>query len=94
MGTFHDDKGELHGITVVVLTSGERVYVGRCDEVTPEGVILLDADHHDEGDGGKSNEQYLETAAKYGVFKKHDRIVVPTDEVFSVTRLGDLGRGR
>jgi len=44
VGTFHDDKGELHGITVVVETTGPRVYVGRCDTQTPQGIILLDAD--------------------------------------------------
>jgi len=28
MGTFHDDKGALHGITVYA-QAGETVYVGR-----------------------------------------------------------------
>ena len=32
MGTFHHDKHELHGITVVVDTEGPKVFVGRCDE--------------------------------------------------------------
>ena len=90
MGTFHDDKGELHGITVVVTTKTDRVYVGRCDTTGPEGIILLDADHHDDGESGRSTEQYLERAAKFGVFKKHDRVVVPTDQIDSVYRLGQL----
>lgn len=90
MGTFHSDKGELHGITVVVRTTGERVYVGRCDTQTPEGIVLLDADHHDDGEDGKSNDEYLKFAAKYGVFKKHDHIVVPTAEIADVRRLGEL----
>ena len=90
MGTFHSDKGELHGITVVVDTEGTRVYVGRCDEETPEGIILLDADVHEDGDGGRSKEQYLDRAAKFGVFAKHPRIVVPKAEIASVRRLGDL----
>lgn len=90
MGTFHDDKGELHGMTVVVRTHGPRVYVGRCDTQTDEGILLLDADHHDDGADGKSNEDYLGFAAKYGVFKKHDRILVPAADVSSVKRLGEL----
>ena len=90
MGTFHDDKGELHGITVVVSTKGKRVYVGRCDTQGPDGIILLDADQHDDGEGGRSTEEYLERAAKFGVFKKHDRITVPADEIDSVQRLGEL----
>ena len=90
MGTFHDDKGELHGITVVVVTTGPRVYVGRCDTQTPEGIILLDADHHDDGADGRTNEQYLEFAVKYGVFRKHDRVVVPAADISTVNRLGEL----
>ncbi|MDH3590545.1 MAG: hypothetical protein OER88_01610 [Planctomycetota bacterium] len=90
MGTFHDDKGELHGMTVVVETNGPRVYIGRCDTQTPEGIVLLDADHHDEGQDGKSNDDYLSFAAKYGVFKKHDHIVVPAAEITTVRRLGEL----
>lgn len=90
MGTFHADKGELHGITVVVDTNGPRVYVGRCDEETPEGIVLLDADHHDDGEGGRSKQEYLQRAARFGVFKKHDRLVVPRAEIASVRRLGDL----
>ena len=95
MGTFHHGKGDLHGITVVVDTKDTRVFVGRCDTVLPEGVVLLDADMHDEAtapEGGEPTTKaaYLENARKFGVWKKYDRIVVPADEVASVTRLGDL----
>ena len=90
MGTFHDDKGELHGITVVVRTNGARVWVGRCDTKTQEGILLLDADHHDDGVDGKSIDEYLAFAAKYGVFKKHDRVMVPSADVAAVQRLGEL----
>ena len=90
MGTFHDDKGELHGITVVVDTDGAQVFVGRCDEVTDEGVILLDADVHEEGEGTASKEEYIKRAAMVGVFKKHDRILVPKAHVVSIRRLGEI----
>jgi len=90
VGTFHSDKGELHGITVVVETNGPRVYVGRCDEETPAGIVLLDADHHDDGTDGKTNRDYLKFAARYGIFKKHDRVTVPRADIRTVTRLGDL----
>lgn len=91
MGTFHQNKGELHGITVVVETHGPQVFVGRCDTVTPEGVILLDADQHSDGEDGKSNDEYLQQAARFGVWKKFDRLMVPTAEVAAVRRLGELG---
>ena len=90
MGTFHQHKGELHGITVVVDTAGEEIWVGRCDEVTDEGVILLDADVHKDGEGGRSKEEWLRKAAQFGVWKKFDRVVVPTASVASVRRLGEI----
>ena len=94
MGTFHSHKGELHGITVVVDLKDERVYVGRCDTVVPEGVVLLDADVHDASeakyDGTKmTKEAYLENALKFGVWPRIERVVVPADDVASVTRLAD-----
>lgn len=90
MGTFHQDKGELHGITVAVDTTGGVIYVGRCDQVLPEGVVLLDGAAHEDGEAGVSNVDWLARAARYGVFKTFDRLLVPTAKVASIRRLGDL----
>lgn len=95
MGTFHSDKGELHGITVVVDTKGSKVFVGRCDTVIDQGVILLDGDVHDSAepnaDGALvSKDDYLAKAAKWGVWKRYDRVLVPTEEVAFVRPLGSL----
>ena len=90
MGTFHRDKCDLHGITVVVDTAGPEVYVGRCDDMDDERVILLDADVHREGDAGRSKGDYLAAAARHGVWKRHDRLVLPRGRVTSVRRLGEL----
>ena len=90
MGTFHQGKGPLHGITVVVDTVGPEVYVGRCEEVVPAGVVLLDADVHRDGEGGRSKAQWLARAARFGVWKKLDRVLVPQGKVASVRRLGEL----
>jgi len=90
MGTFHHDKHELHGITVVVDTDGPEVYVGRCDDMDDQRVILLDVDVHQDGEGGRSKEDYVKRAALYGVFKKHNHLVVERARVTSVRRLGDL----
>lgn len=89
MGTFHQDKGELHGITVVVRTRGPRTYVGRCDSADARVVVLLDADLHEEGQS-PSREEYLKSAARFGVWAKHRRIEIPGADVESITRLGDL----
>lgn len=90
MGTFHDDKHELHGITVVVDTTGEQIFVGRCDDIDERQVILLDADVHSAGEDGRSKEDYVQRAAQFGIWKKFDRIDVPVAQVVSIRKLGDL----
>ena len=92
-GEFHRDRHELHGMTVVVDTIGSRVYVGRCDDIDERGVILNDADVHEDGEGGRSKDEYVQRAASFGIWKKLDRIVIPVDEVVSVRRLADIARG-
>jgi hypothetical protein len=90
MGTFHQGKHELHGITVVVDTHGPEVYVGRCDDMDERDIVLLDVDSHRAGDGGRSKEEYLERAARLGIWKKHDRLTLSRERVASIRRLGDL----
>jgi len=90
MGTFHHDKGELHGITVVVDTNGPLVYVGRCDILTDKHIILNDVDEHEEGKDGKSKEDYLKFAAKFGAWKKHDRLIIKKEEISSIKPLGEF----
>ncbi len=97
MGTFHDDKGALHGITVYAV-AGDTVYVGRCDTLDEQRLVLHDADVHFEGpDGvgqdGRTNAQYLQRAARFGVWKQHDLLVVPAAGLGPVRPLGDLVRG-
>jgi len=91
MGTFHDDKGALHGITVYA-QAGETVYVGRCDTLDDERLVLHDADAHVEGQDGRSIEQYLQRAARFGIWKKHDTLAVPVAGLGPVRPLGDLVR--
>ncbi len=89
MGTFHQGKSPLHGITVVVETSGPDLFVGRCDDVTDRGVILHDADVHRDGDA-TPRDQYLASAAKFGIWKKFDRILIPNESVTAIRPLGEL----
>ncbi len=92
MGTFHADSGPLHGITVVVDTHGARVYIGRCHEERPEEVVLLDADAHEDGADGCTNAEYVRRAARFGVWKRWDRVAVPRAEIASIRRLGDVSQ--
>lgn len=93
MGTFHHDKGELHGVTVVVDTDGPEVFVGRCHEVTPAGVVLLDADGHRADAGAASKEEWVRRAARFGVWGRQPHLVVPRERVVSIRRLGDVEAG-
>ena len=70
--------------------SGTKVFIGRCWEEDAEKIVLLDADEFEDGRNGCSKEDYIRDAAKVGVWKKHDRIIVPRVVIASVTRLGEI----
>jgi hypothetical protein len=88
MGTFHQGKSELHGITVVVETEGGDLYVGRCDDEDERSVILLDADMHRPTDE-VSREDYLDKAVRFGVWNRLPRVEVERSGVISIRRLGE-----
>lgn len=90
MGTFHQGKSELHGITVVVDTDGPEIFVGRCDDVDDRGVFLHDVDIHLDGENGRSKEDYVKRAAQLGVWKKYDHLLIPKERVVSIRRLGEI----
>ena len=90
METNNRDTLELNGVTVVVDTQGPKVYVGRCLEVRNDGIVLLDADEFEQVAGGRSKEQYLTRAAKFGVWKKHDRNFIPNSEIAAAYPLRNL----
>jgi len=90
MGTFHQGKSELHGITVAVDTNGSTIYVGRCDDENENAVILLDVDLHEDGADGRSKAEWLERTARFGHWKKHDRMVLPRDQVAWIKPLGEI----
>jgi hypothetical protein len=87
MGTFHDDKGELHGRTVVVDTKGPRVLVGQDHEETPAGLILLHADEHEDGRDGLGKREFVARAAAVGPWPRQRRVVVPAADIASVRPL-------
>lgn len=79
----------LHGLTVVVDTSGPRLYIGRFDVEDDRGVLLRDVDVRDLP-ADASKEDYIARTAKFGVFKNTDQIRVPIDEIVSVRRLSEF----
>ncbi len=88
MGTFHDTADPLHGITVVA-EAGNTVYVGRCHARENGTILLLDVDQHTDGDDGKTNQEYLERAARFGVWKKHEKLTLNADDVTGLSPLSN-----
>lgn len=90
MGTFHQHKHALHGITVVVEMADGGTVVGRCDDIDDHQVIVLDADIHRPAAGEPDKDAYLARAARFGVWPRHGRLVIARADVRAVERLGDL----
>lgn len=88
---FHPGHADLHGITVVIETTGSRTYVGRYDSQDERGVSMLDVGVYDEkANNTLSKEEYVRKSAQFGVRSEHKHLVVPSDEVARITRLGSL----
>jgi hypothetical protein len=79
----------LHGITVVVETNGPLTYIGRYDSEDAHGVHVLDVGVHDESVGGTKDE-YVRKSAKFGIRPDHKHLIIPTEQVVRITRLGSL----
>ncbi len=79
----HQNRHELHGITVVVTTPA-RLFVGRLDTADACAVTLKDAGYHDDSD---TRQEYLARTAKYGVKRLSAVIEIPTDSVQGIERL-------
>ena len=77
MGTFHEDKHELHGITVVVDTVGDEIYIGRCDDMNEQGVLLLDVDVHKDGDDGRASRSTCSEPHSSASGRRFQRLVIP-----------------
>ena len=85
---FHPGHAELHGITVVVETTGSLTYVGRYDSEDERGVLMLDVGVHDAA-GGASREEYVRKSAKFGIRSNHKHLLVPANQIARITKLGD-----
>jgi hypothetical protein len=90
MGTFHHGKGELHGITVVVMTRSAQVWIGRCDTITAGAVVLVGADVHTAHEDGASRDEWLRRAAMVGIHPRHSRVVLRRDDVLGIERLAEI----
>ena len=86
------ERGPHHGITVVVDTTGPRVYIGRCGDENEKRVLLMNATTYEDGQDGKSKAEWKRHAAKFGFWKTLDQVAVPRDEVTDITPLEAIPR--
>ena len=87
---FHPGHAELHGITVVVETTGSLTYVGRYDSEDARGVVMLDVGIHDASAGGGSKAEYVARSAKFGIRSDRKQLVVPAEQVARISRLAEV----
>ena len=80
---------ELHGMTVVLETSGPKVFVGRFDQQLGEHYLLHDADVFEDGRDGLTRQAYLAKSAAFGIWPKEKDLYVLASEVSSLKRLSE-----
>lgn len=87
---FHPGHHELHGVTVLLETTGGRSYIGRLDSEDESGVHLLDVTVHQAQDGGISKDEFVRRTLKFGVRVEQKHAVVPSAAVASIKPLGEV----
>jgi hypothetical protein len=87
---FHPGHSELHGITVVVETTGTRTYVGRYDSEDERGVHMLDVGVYDPTAVSATKEEYVRKSIKFGVRSEFRHLTIPSQDIARITRLGDF----
>ncbi len=80
----------MHGITVVVETSGPETYVGRFDRRDEGAAYLKDAGVHRSGEGAEDWADYLERAVKFGIKVEHRQVDVPTGNITRIVPLSEV----
>lgn len=81
---------EMHGMTVVLETSGPKLFVGRFDQQMGEHYLLHDADVFEAAPGGPSREEYLAKSAAWGIWAKQKDLYVLASEVTAMRRLSEF----
>lgn len=87
---FHPGHEALHGVTVVLETSGGHLYVGRYHDTESGKLRLHDVGMHDAAASGMPNEEYLRRTMKFGVRVEQKFVAVPEAEVTRMTPLGEV----
>lgn len=83
----HPGHQELHGITVIVETTGPTTYVARYDREDERGVHFKDVAAFETG-SAEVLEAWLERTRKFGVRVEQKHLVLPAADIRQIRRLG------
>ncbi|HXE56546.1 MAG TPA: hypothetical protein VNK43_00955 [Gemmatimonadales bacterium] len=87
---FHPGHHELHGVTVVLETSGGTTYVGRFHDVEGGVVRMHDVAVHDPAASDVGRDDFLRRTLKFGVRADRKFLTIPEGEVTRITPLGEV----
>jgi hypothetical protein len=85
---FHPGHDALHGMTVVVVGTAGRHYLGRYHEATEQGLVLHDVGILEPG-GPETATEWIAKQRKFGVRAQHRSVTVPSGGYTRVVRLAD-----
>jgi hypothetical protein len=80
----------LIGQVVVADLADWHVVIGTLAAVQPDGLVLVDADLHDQREGNATKEVYCLETRSLGVRANRRRVVIPRRQVVAVCLLCDI----
>lgn len=87
---FHPGHHELHGITVVLETTQDQLYVGRFDKQDENGVHMIGVSLFDPSETDLSRDEFLARTARFGVRIDRPHLVVPLSLVHEIIPLNSI----
>ncbi len=86
----HPGHHELHGVTVVLETTGGLTHVARFDTQDERGVHLLNVATHDPAVATVSLDEFLARTRKFGVRADRKHLAVPSQSIVKLRRLAEI----
>jgi hypothetical protein len=87
---FHPGHHALHGVTVLLETTGGLIYIGRFDSEDDAGAHLLDVAVHDSQGSSLPKEDFIRRTLKFGVRVDQKRAVIPRAEIAYIGPLTEV----
>ncbi|RME75811.1 MAG: hypothetical protein D6776_02435 [Planctomycetota bacterium] len=78
------------GRDVVLDLSAPLVVLGRLERVTPDGLLLRDADVHELLPGATTKERYVLEARKHGIRRNRALVWIRIEQLVGVSPLDDV----